>query len=61
MQLLNGEKGPFRDIVKVNAICSILASGLTNDIKEASEMVIKSIDSKSALEKLNLLKQISNT
>ena len=61
MQLLNGEKGPFRDIVKVNAICSILASGLTNDVKEASEMVTKSIDSKSALEKLNLLKQVSNT
>ena len=61
MQLLNGEKGPFRDIVKVNAICSILASGLTNDVKEASEMVTRSIDSKSALEKLNLLKQVSNT
>ena len=61
MQLLNGEKGPFRDIVKVNAICSILASGLTNNVKEASEMVTKSIDSKSALEKLNLLKQVSNT
>ena len=61
MQLLNGEKGPFRDIVKVNAICSILASGLTNDVKEASEMVTKSIDSKSALKKLNLLKQVSNT
>ena len=61
MQLLNGEKGPFRDIVKLNAICSILASGLTNDVKEASEMVTKSIDSKSALEKLNLLKQVSNT
>ena len=61
MQLLNGEKGPFRDIVKVNAICSILASGLTNDVKEASEMVTKSIDSKSALEKLNLLKQLSKT
>ena len=59
MQLLNGEKGPFRDVVKLNAICSILASGLTNDIKEASEMVTKSIDSKSAFEKLNLLKQIS--
>ena len=43
MQLLNGEKGPFRDIVKVNAICSILASGLTNDVKEASEMVTKSM------------------
>jgi anthranilate phosphoribosyltransferase len=61
MQLLNGEKGPFRDIVKMNAICSILASDLTNDINEASEMVTESIDSKSALEKLNLLKQISNT
>jgi len=61
LNILNGEKGPFRDIVKVNAICSIVASGFANDIKDANEMVLSSFDSKSALKKLILLKQVSNS
>ncbi|UCD54911.1 MAG: anthranilate phosphoribosyltransferase [Candidatus Omnitrophota bacterium] len=61
MEILNGKKGPGRDIVLLNAGAAIyvagVVSGLTEGIKKAGE----SIDSGRALEKLEKLKELTNT
>ena len=59
LDLLNGVKSPFRDIVKLNSICALKATGICEDFKEAKEKICQSIDSKKALEKLNELRKIT--
>ena len=59
LNILNGEKNAFRDIVIMNSMCTLKATNLCRDFKEAKEMVINSIDSKNALNKLEQLKKIT--
>jgi anthranilate phosphoribosyltransferase len=54
--ILNGEKGPKRDVVLLNTAYAILASEKARSIKSAINLAGHSIDSGSALEKLNQLK-----
>ena len=58
--LLDGELGPYRDSVLLNSAAAIYISGATNDIKEAINFAIKSIDEGKALNKLNELKNFSS-
>ena len=53
--VLNGEKGPRRDIVLINAAAGIVVSGHAKNLKDGLLLAIESIDSGSALNILNQL------
>jgi len=58
--VLEGEEGPHRDIVLLNATFGLLASGKTADRKDALEMAKESIDSGRAKRKLEEFVELSN-
>ena len=58
--ILNGKTGPKRDIVVLNAAAAIYTADKTSSIKEGINLAVDSIDSKKALEKLELLRGYSN-
>lgn len=53
--ILEGEKGPRRDTVVLNAALALVAGGRAGNIPEGLEMAAASIDSGAALAKLNEL------
>jgi len=57
--VLDGKKGRAREIVLLNAGCAIYAADKTSTIAEGIKLAEKSIDSKAALKKLELLKEYS--
>ncbi|MDD5128279.1 MAG: anthranilate phosphoribosyltransferase [Candidatus Omnitrophica bacterium] len=58
--VLDGKKGRARDIVILNSACAIYAADKTNSIAEGINLAEKSIDSKAALNKLQLLKEYTH-
>lgn len=58
--LLNGEKGPFRDVTVLNGGAAILIGGKCDSLQEGMELARQSIDSGKALKALEDLKRISN-
>lgn len=53
--LLDGQKGPFRDIVLLNAAAALIVAGQAENLKHGAEIAAASIDggkAKAALEKL---------
>jgi anthranilate phosphoribosyltransferase len=58
--ILNGERGPARDITVLNAAAAILTAGLARDFAEAIVQAERAIDSRRAYDKLQALKRISN-
>jgi anthranilate phosphoribosyltransferase len=54
-RILQGEQGPKRDIVVLNAGAAIAAGGRAEDIAEGIGVAQRSIDSGAALDKLNRL------
>ncbi|MDO8427545.1 MAG: anthranilate phosphoribosyltransferase [Deltaproteobacteria bacterium] len=58
--LLNGKKGPARDVVLLNSAAAITAAGKANSLDEGIAMAHGSIDSGSALDRLERLKRITN-
>lgn len=61
LSILNGDKGPKRDIVLMNSAAAIVVAGLAQDFKTAREIAEESIDSKKALQKLEEIKKTSNS
>ncbi len=59
LSVLRGEEGAHRDIVLLNAIFGIMASGRAGDFKEALEMAKESIDSGRALRVLERYVELS--
>lgn len=59
LAILNGEKGPKRDIVLMNASAAIVVSGMTVNFKEALKIAEDAIDSRKALKKLEEVKKLS--
>jgi len=59
LAILNGETGPKRDIVLLNAAAAIVAGGKAKDLAEGIQVAAKVIDSGRALEKLEGLKKVS--
>ncbi len=57
--VLEGEKGPKRDVILLNAGYAIYAADKAKTIKGAIKRAEESIDSGAALEKLNQLKEFS--
>ncbi len=54
-KLLDGEKGPKRDMVLLNAAAAFVAVGLDSDLKEGIPRAKESIDSGNAREKLKAM------
>ncbi|MCQ9206397.1 MAG: anthranilate phosphoribosyltransferase [Omnitrophica bacterium] len=60
LDVLNGAKGPKRDIVTLNAGAAIYVAGLAGTLEDGIGKAEKSIDSGASLEKLNKLKELTN-
>jgi anthranilate phosphoribosyltransferase len=60
LSILNGEKGPRRDIVLMNSAVALIIAGKTEDFKIAFGIASDSIDSGRALKKLEEVKRVSN-
>lgn len=60
MDVLNGRKGPARDIVLLNAGSALYAGRKASTIQAGINLAEHSIDSGAALKKLNELKEITN-
>ncbi len=60
LAILDGEKGPKRDIVVLNAAAAIVASGLAADWAEGIQQAAQAIDSGAARQKLDQLVQFTN-
>ncbi|MDG1738298.1 MAG: anthranilate phosphoribosyltransferase [Paracoccaceae bacterium] len=58
--LLNGQPSAYRDAVLLNSAAAIVVAGKTDDLKEARDMAIESIDSGAALSKIKALAKITN-
>ncbi|MEK6777813.1 MAG: anthranilate phosphoribosyltransferase [bacterium] len=58
--ILNGEKGPKRDVILLNAAAAIHVAGKAESLKEALAMAADSIDSGRAMNKLEELKRVSS-
>jgi len=58
--ILEGEPGPKRDIVVLNAAPALVAGEVAEDLKEGVALAAQAIDSGAALEKLAALKRVSN-
>lgn len=60
INILNGKEDAFRDMVILNAGAGIFVGGKAQTLAEGIELAKKSIDSKFALKKLELLKEYTN-
>ena len=58
-EVLKGASGPRRDVVVANAAGGIVAGGKAADLREGVQLAQESIDSGRALEKLELLREVS--
>ena len=54
-KILNGETGPRRDIILINAAAALVAAGKAADLKEGITLAANAIDAGNALAKLNAL------
>lgn len=58
-RIVEGEKGPKRDVVVMNATLAIVAGGKAHDFQEGAGLAARSIDSGAAMEKLDGLVEFS--
>ncbi len=56
-EILNGEEGPMKDIVLVNAAAGLVAAGLATDLRDGVKLAEKSIASGAASKKLDALRK----
>ncbi|HWP34280.1 MAG TPA: anthranilate phosphoribosyltransferase [Thermodesulfobacteriota bacterium] len=59
-RILEGERGPKRDIVVMNAAAALVAGGRAADFREGARLAARSIDSGAALGRLERLVRVSN-
>jgi anthranilate phosphoribosyltransferase len=59
-RLFDGEKGPYRDIVLLNAGAALMVSGRAKDVKEGVKLAAQSLDGGAAGKKLDALIVASN-
>lgn len=58
--MLDGEKGPYRDIVSINAAAGLVVAGMVDDLAEGLDLAHRSLDSGAAQETLERLVVVSN-
>ncbi|MEW6163405.1 MAG: anthranilate phosphoribosyltransferase, partial [Nitrospirota bacterium] len=61
LSILNGERGPRRDIVLMNSAAALMVAGRTEDFNTAIAMAADAIDSGKASKKLEEIKRVSNS
>ncbi|MBI3406101.1 MAG: anthranilate phosphoribosyltransferase [Acidobacteria bacterium] len=54
-RVLDGEKGPHKDVVLMNAAAALVAAGAANDFRDGIQKAARSLESGSAKQKLTLL------
>jgi len=59
-RILNGEKGPRRDIVLLNAAAALMSVDMAGSMTEGVRKAAESIDSGAAMDKLNALVEFTN-
>jgi anthranilate phosphoribosyltransferase len=59
-QLLDGETGPYRDIVLLNSAAALMVAGRAKDVKEGAGLAGQVLDSGAAKTKLDALIKASN-
>ena len=59
--IFEGELGPRRDVVILNAAAALVVTGIATDFREAASLAAESLSSGAALEKLGRLKSFTNT
>jgi len=59
LEVLNGEKGPRRDIVLMNAAAAFVVAGISSDLREGVARAAESVDKGAALSSLEQLKSVS--
>ncbi len=59
MEILEGKKGPGREIVLMNSAAALVVAGKTDDLKDAVRIAAEGIDSKKAKEKLEQVIAVS--
>lgn len=60
-EVLDGKRGPHRDVVLLNAAGGLFVSGLAEDLRRGVEQAAQSIDSGSARKALDRLVAVSTT
>ncbi|GBD97362.1 MAG TPA: anthranilate phosphoribosyltransferase [Nitrospirae bacterium] len=60
IEILDGKKGPKRDIVLMNAAAALITGDRAKDFNEAVEQASQAIDSGAARRKLEQVKEVSN-
>ncbi len=58
--ILEGEKGPKRDVVLINAAFGLVAAGRAANPAEGVKLAVEALDSGAALAKLEKLKALTN-
>lgn len=61
LRILQGEKGPMRDVVLMNAGAAIMVAGKTQDLRLAFEIAREAIDTGAASRKLEEIKKVSHS
>jgi anthranilate phosphoribosyltransferase len=59
--ILHGQRGAQRDIVLINAAAALVAAGLTQDLRDATQRAKESLDSGAAWQKVERLKSFTTT
>ncbi len=60
LAILNGEQGPRREIVLMNASAALVVAGMADDFVSAMAVAAQTIDSKEAMAKLEEIKKLTN-
>jgi len=60
-RILNGERGPLRDVVVMNAAAALVAGNKASDLKKGAHLAEEAIDSGQAQEKLEALVRVSQS
>jgi anthranilate phosphoribosyltransferase len=60
LSIFNGERNAYRDIVVLNAAACLIIAGKAKNLTEGASIASDMIDSGKALEKLEVLKEITN-
>lgn len=61
LSILNGEKGPRRDIVLMNSAAALIVAGKTEDLRTGLSIAAEAIDSGRAIKKLETIKKVTNS
>lgn len=61
LSILNGEKGPKRNVVLMNSAAALVVAGKAKDFRGGAAIAAEAIDSGRALKKLEEIKKVSNS